>query len=354
MIEERSSMDIEDMLFRYYDGALTEEDCRFVEKWIGESVENRRRAKRIQIFCLSMDMARVLPMVDVKQALTRIHRQMEQKEGYAEKENRQRFNGYKGLLIWVQRIAALLFIPMLISMFWDHSEALPDKIEEAEMIEVSTNPGMTATVELSDGTVVTLNSSSSLQYPSEFVGETREVRLKGEAFFAVAKDAKRQFLVHTPNNSRIAVYGTEFNVDAYAEDETIQTTLVSGKIGFSYLDKSTRHSLMMKPGQKAVYHACRKEVRLKEANVDVETAWKDGRLIFRDTPFEEVLRSLTKRYNVKFLIKNPALKHQSFTATFTKQRLERILEIFHISSNIQFRYLEDGNSNTERQVIEVY
>ena len=77
-------------------------------------------------------------------------------------------------------------------------------------------------------------------------------------------------------------------------------------------------------------------------------------MIFKNTPFEDVLKELSKRYNVTFVLKNPALKYNSFTATFVRQRLERILEIFRISSNIQFKFVEDDNINTEKQIIEVY
>lgn len=82
------------------------------------------------------------------------------------------------------------------------------------MMEVRTNPGMTTSVELPDGTEVVLNSSSSLRYPSRFADDKREVKLVGEAFFSVAKDEKK-FIVGTLNNSKIVVHGTEFNVEAY-------------------------------------------------------------------------------------------------------------------------------------------
>ena len=107
--------------------------------------------------------------------------------------------------------------------------------------------------------------------------------------------------------------------------------------------------------KKAMFMQDRENIRIvEEVNVDVETCWKDGRLIFRNTPFEDILNSLSKRYNVEFILKKASLKQNSFTATFTKQRLERILEHFRISSNIHFKFVEDGDVNAERQVIEVY
>ena len=233
------------------------------------------------------------------------------------------------------------------ALYWDKDK------EEIHMMEVRTNPGMTTSVELPDGTEVVLNSSSSLRYPSRFADDKREVKLVGEAFFSVAKDEKK-FIVGTLNNSEIVVHGTEFNVEAYKGSRTVQTTLVSGKVSFSYVNNGRRNNVMMIPGQKVIYDIVREKVVVKEVNVDVETCWKDGRLIFRNTPFEDILKSLSKRYNVEFILKKASLKQNSFTATFTKQRLERILEHFRISSNIHFKFVEDGDVDAERQVIEVY
>ena len=331
---------MEELLLRYYDGETTEEETTSVEEWLEASDENRRIARQIQSVSLATDMAQLSPKLDIRKALMNTHRKMKQKK----------VNRYQVLFRGMQRAAAILFIPLVIS--WCILYFGKDN-QEIQMKEVKTNPGMTTSVELPDGTKVILNSSSSLQYPSRFSDEKREVKLVGEAFFSVKKDEK-QFVVNALNGSEIIVYGTEFNVEAYQEDETVQTTLVSGKVGFSYINKEKREQLMIQPGQKVVYDIARKKVVVKAANVDIETCWKDGCLIFRNTPFEEVLKSLSKRYNVTFVLKNPSLKQNSFTATFTKQRLERILENFHISSNIRFKFVEDGDINVERQVIEVY
>ena len=85
-----------------------------------------------------------------------------------------------------------------------------------------------------------------------------------------------------------------------------------------------------------------------------ETAWKEGKIIFRNTPLEEGLRMLEKRYNVEFIIKNDRLKGDSFTGTFTNQRLERILEYFQLSSQIRWRYLDSPNIKDEKSKIEIY
>ncbi len=378
---------MENLLLKYYEGETTEDETALVEEWLEASEENRRTARQVQTLGLAADMAQISSRLDVKKALEDVHRKMKQKkvnryrvlfrgmqraaaillaadmaqissrldvkkalEDVHRKMKQKKVNRYRVLFRGMQRAAAILFIPLMVSwsiLYWDKDK------EEIHMMEVRTNPGMTTSVELPDGTEVVLNSSSSLRYPSRFADDKREVKLVGEAFFSVAKDEKK-FIVGTLNNSKIVVHGTEFNVEAYKGSRTVQTTLVSGKVSFSYVNNGRRNNVMMIPGQKVIYDIVREKVVVKEVNVDVETCWKDGRLIFRNTPFEDILKSLSKRYNVEFILKKASLKQNSFTATFTKQRLERILDHFRISSNIHFKFVEDGDVNAERQVIEVY
>ena len=335
---EREEMD--NLLLRYYEGETTDDETLLVEEWLEASEENRRVARQIQTIGLAADVAEISSKLDVRKALGGVHRKMRQKKS----------SRYQVLFRGMQRAAAILFIPVVISWFILY---LDKDEQEIQMMEVKTNPGMTASVELPDGTEVTLNSSSRLRYPSRFVGDKREVHLVGEAFFSVVKN-DRQFVVGTLNHSEVTVHGTEFNVEAYGEDGVVQTTLASGSVCFSFMSNGRRNQVEMQPGQQVVYDIEQGKVTLKRVNVDVETSWKDGRLIFKNTPFEKVLKSLSKRYNVEFVLKNASLKQNSFTATFTKQRLERILENFRISSNIHFKYVENADINTERQIIEVY
>ena len=302
---------MENLLLSYYEGETTEDETALVEEWLEASEENRRTARQVQTLGLAADMAQISSRLDVKKALEDVHRKMKQKK----------VNRYQVLFRGMQRAAAILFNPLMVSwsiLYWDKDK------EEIHMMEVRTNPGMTTSVELPDGTEVVLNSSSSLRYPSRFADDKREVKLVGEAFFSVAKDEKK-FIVGTLNNSKIVVHGTEFNVEAYKGSRTVQTTLVSGKVSFSYVNNGRRNNVMMIPGQKVIYDIVREKVVVKEVNVDVE-----------------------------FILKKASLKQNSFTATFTKQRLERILEHFRISSNIHFKFVEDGDVDAERQVIEVY
>ena len=207
---------------------------------------------------------------------------------------------------------------------------------------------------LSDGTRVWLNSETSIQYPVAFGAKERRVFVQGEAYFEVAKNPEKKFIVSTSHQSQIEVLGTHFNVEAYEKEDRISATLVEGKIGFIYKSNDVSKKVLMDPGQKLVYDSKDNKVQLYSTSGESEIAWKEGKIIFRNTPLEEGLRMLEKRYNVEFIIKNDRLKGDSFTGTFTNQRLERILEYFRLSSQIRWRYLDSPDMKDEKSKIEIY
>lgn len=110
----------------------------------------------------------------------------------------------------------------------------------------------------------------------------------------------------------------------------------------------------MKPGQKLTYDPSSSQVQLIETNGESEIAWKDGMIVFQATPLPEALRMLEKRFNVTFVLSNARLRNEAFTGYFSNQRLERILEIFKISSNIKWRYLDTQDAMNEKTRIEIY
>ncbi|WP_289005242.1 FecR family protein [uncultured Parabacteroides sp.] len=330
---------IEELLPRYCSGEATVEECRMVEEWIGKSEDNYRIVKQIYAIDQVMGTAQMESKVDTEKALASVCGRMILKSKI-------------NMFILLQRVAAILFIPLLI--VWSIEHFIPSHTEIAQLIEIKTNPGMTTTVNLPDGSIVYLNSESSLTYPSFFSEGKRSVQLKGEAFFEIQKDPEHGFIVSTPNHTQIEVLGTSFNVEAFEKDSFISTTLVEGKVRFAYQKNHYPTTIVMKPGQKLVYNTISSQVKLLKTNGETETAWKDGKIVFQATPLPEALRMLEKRFNVDFILSNNRLHNEAFNGTFTNQRLERILEIFKISSNIKWRYLDTRDTTNERTRIELY
>lgn len=331
---------IEEILPRYCSGEATIEECRMVEEWIGQSDENYRIVKQMYTIDQVMGTVQMESKVDMEKALASVSRKMSKAPSHIT------------WFIWVQRAAAILFIPLLIAFAIQNFT--PSPTEVAQMIEVKTNPGMTTTVDLPDGTKVYLNSESSLTYPSFFSKDKRDVKLTGEAFFEVQKDPEHRFIVSGPHHTQIEVLGTSFNVEAFERDSFISTTLVEGKVRFAYQKNQQPATVDMKPGQKLMYDTTSSQVKLIQTSGETETAWKDGKIIFQATPLPEALRMLEKRFNVTFVLSNNRLRGEAFNGSFTNQRLERILEIFKISSNIKWRYLDTRDTTNERTRIEIY
>lgn len=333
---------IEDLIPRYCSGEATVEECRLVEEWMKQSDENYRVAKQVHIIYLATDTLQVLSKVDTERALSSV----------CQKMSKGNVNPKVTLVTWLQRVAAILFIPLLSIFVLQNLKHHP--VEIAQMIEVKTNPGMTTTVHLPDGSVVHLNSESKLSYPSSFDKDKRRVILQGEAFFEVQKDSEHGFVVSTPHETKIEVLGTSFNVEAFEKDSFVSTTLIEGKVRFDYMKNQHAVAVLMKPGQKLTYDSSSSRVQLTETNGESEIAWKDGKIVFQATPLPEALRMLEKRFNVAFVLYNDHLRKEAFTGSFSHQRLERILEIFKISSNIRWRYLDTQDTINEKTRIEIY
>lgn len=337
MEEEKNN--VEDLLQAYFERNLSEGENLLVEAWINECDENLRIAQQIDSLCLATSALNLGKKIDVEHALKRI---------WKKKERRRDISW----IIYLQRSAAVLFIPLLF-LFGLKYLTVEDIVEES-IVEMKTNPGMTTSIVLPDGSLAILNSESILKYPSTFNKGKREVFLEGEAFFEIVENKDQEFIVSTLSDIKIEVHGTKFNVDAYHDKNLVIVTLVEGVVSFKFKEQSNYKKITMKPGQKTIYDGITSKVVLNHTSARSETAWKDGKIIFEKTPFEEALRILEKRYHVEFIINNQRLKDDFFTGEFSSQRLERILEYFKLSSNVHWSYLDTDHEKEERTKIEIY
>lgn len=325
---------VEELLPRYCEGNVSAEEREKVEKWIRQSEEHYKIARQIQLIYLASDTISVMDRVNTDNALSKV-------------DNRIFRSQLKALFIWGQRVAAILFIPLLVAYLLQ--VLIPEK-QDIRMLEVRTNPGMTTSLTLPDGTKVNLNSESSLVYPESFEGEFRSVRLEGEAFFEVVKNPEKRFVVTTPYNASVEVLGTSFNMEAFKWDSIVSTTLISGKVAF--ISKSGQVDI--KPGEKLVYNIQTNRSDIYQTSGEAEISWKDGMIIFKKTPFEEALRMLTKRFNVDFVVSNNKYVKDFFTGSFTNHRLEQILDIFNASSGIKWRYIPSESKLDRKSKVEIY
>lgn len=184
----------------------------------------------------------------------------------------------------------------------------------------------TRTVNLPDGTSVTLNHYSTLTYPERFKTDNREVELNGEAYFEVSKDKKHPFIVQTEAVD-VRVLGTQFNVDAYRDSPDVRTTLLTGSVAVS--NKSNSEHMILKPNEIAIYNKVEKKLtrKLLEDATD-EISWRHGEFIFDDVPLRDIARELSNSFGTTIQITDPTLQNYRISARFRNgEDLETILSV---------------------------
>lgn len=201
-------------------------------------------------------------------------------------------------------------------------------------------------LELSDGTVVHLNSGTTLKYPVKFIaGENRQVYLDGEAFFDVAKDKKHPFIVNA-DKLNVRVLGTHFNVSSYPEDDMTDVVLVEGSVGMYTANENfnAAKNTILKPGYKGSFNKNSSQIAAKEVNTDMYTCWINGGLAFRNISFINICKKLERRYDVNIVVKNQKLANEKFNARFADKSIEEVLSYFDDAYG--FNYNRKNNTIT--------
>ena len=204
---------------------------------------------------------------------------------------------------------------------------------------------------LSDGTHIVLNAGSSIKYPISFIkGQTRKVFLKGEAYFDVASDTENAFVVNI-NDINVQVLGTEFNVSYYPEDTEINTVLVEGsvKIYENGTEVNDGNTTLLKPGEKGAWQKADKNVVVEDVDVELYTAWKEGVLLFRKTPFNNIRKKLERHFDITIQNDYKFLDSQMYTATFRGENINEILDAFNQDTPFSYHYDLANNAITLTQ-----
>ena len=185
---------------------------------------------------------------------------------------------------------------------------------------------------LSDGTRVWLNSETSIQYPVAFGAKERRVLVQGEAYFEVAKDAKKPFTVQFMSSS-VTVLGTSFNIRAYPEEKRSQTTLAEGSVRIY----SPGSSMLLKPGEQAEVSALSGEMVKQEVEVKNFTSWKDGRFVFEQQPLEDIMRTLERWYDIRVIFKDEGAKRISLSGNMKRYGdFSQVMKMLQMTGDVRF------------------
>jgi len=351
---------IESIIFRYLSDCATENESDILTEWLSESRENRITYFTLKKIWLS-----------------------NQEEGYNEKHINDSWNRLKfrtilqnhqsqertlssGLFRINMRklaVAATILLLLGISSFLGIRLSILSDLDHS-ITEITVPLGARSNITLPDGTNVWLNAGSNLIYRSDFGRKDRSVSLTGEAYFDVKNMERLIFTVNT-RDLDVKVYGTQFNVKSYPDENVTETTLVKGSVEVSLTDPGIRaQPVRLEPNQRIVYARYTRSIVVNEkeegvaedtiskvepklsvmprmmvadvADVNEYTSWKDGRLTFRSEPLETLATKLERFYNVKISFQHDSIKELKYTGTLNEVTIEEVIRAIASASNIKF------------------
>ena len=305
----------EDILIRYIDGMLTEEEAVEVKNWRAASLENEKLLEQVYFTAQVASRLKVMRTVNPDEALSRF------KSRIHKKEKRLALRQVLGV---IQRAAAVLFIPVFLLSAYLFIQQGQGNVRT---LAVRTNPGVVSAFDLPDGSKVWLNANSKLVYPTAFIEKERTVFLEGEAYFKVTKDAK-PFIVKT-DYLQTKVLGTEFNVKSYTAEDS-HVTLISGKV--QVRSHENARFVDLEPGKDAMLLSDGL-FEVKEVNSEAYTYWKDGYFYFDELPLADIMKSIGRWYNVNVTFRNK--EAMAYRIHFMSNRQSGIEETIRLMNRLK-------------------
>lgn len=240
------------------------------------------------------------------------------------------------------RVAAIILIAGFAGLFaYSHWYEPVSGEKEAVLREISTNKGQRANLTLADGTKVMLNAASRIKLPKEFDSEVRAVHLKGEAYFEVAKNKEKPFLIYV-NQSVIRVLGTSFSVRSYPEDKQVQVVVREGRVSLGKKDAEKADKAILKGGELGAFNIETHDIRTRSVeDLSLYLSWREGYLKFQNADMSTVAKSLERRYDVQVSFADKAIKELSLTAFLKSRSIQNVLEVIATSLEIEYQLEED-------------
>lgn len=303
------------LLHKMFGGQATDKELTVIRQWVSESAENRK------LFYKERTLFDALQLNDL---------QTTKKQARKRSVSLWKWTG--GVAAAIMALFLLYNVPVLLNK---------NTRQEIALNTIKVPAGQRVELTLADGTHIWLNARSEFSYPASFNGDRREVHLKGEAFFDVAKNKNKKFIVNT-GRCEVEVLGTQFNVEAYSENE-FTTSLIRGSVKVT--DKSQpNESVVLEPNN---------AVRLSNGKLTVTPitdfnpyTWKEGLITFKDIKFKDLMKKLEKNYGIRIIIDNHKLDNYACSGKFRiSDGIEEVLRALQQDAHFTF---ERENKNEIR------
>jgi transmembrane sensor len=322
-----SEFDYKNVILKFLNGSISDAELHQLNDWLKSDISNRRIFDEENELWRKLDVRTNSKYFDPDHAWSDLSGMISIDKGSS------------GTVILSRKVLATLIVAASFAIIvavggtylWlSEKKSITDYISTSTIIK--TEEGEKAHVFLSDSTSVILNSESVLEYNTDYNVTKRKVKLTGEAYFNVRTNPEKPFEVHS-GTMRIVAKGTKFNVYSYSNEERTETTLEEGNISV-FIDKNT--PIDLERGQQVVLFTKNRKFIVRDVSTETYTSWKENKLRFIDTPFEEALRKVARRYNVIFEIRNKELLDLKYTGTFIDESINDVMQMLKEVSPITY------------------
>ncbi len=249
----------------------------------------------------------------------------------------------------VLKYAAVIIIMISLTTIFYLNRQGQNNNSETTYTSVVTETGQRSKVILPDSSIVWLNSGTALSYPNNFSGQNRKVLLNGQAFFQVYHKENSPFSVQA-NGLIVTVRGTKFDVDAYPDNDKVAVVLESGKVELTH-QGSRAFSYTMRPGEKAIYNITNSLMNISYVDALVYSSWKDGKLIFRNEPIDNVFEKLKKWYNIDIEVADPEIYNSVFSGTIQNESYEEIFRLIGAVCHVNCKLIHNYEKEAKPEIV---
>lgn len=308
-------------IIRLFNGEASPDEKRQIGDWLNQNEFNRKLYTDLQEIWLATGVSENKDTYNTEAAIKKF------KERIQNSKNNKKVIRLREILKYAAFVVLLISLPVIYFMGKNGSQ----RTESYTTITCAF--GDKSTITLPDGSQAYLNSGSKLTFNNDFHSQTRVIALEGEAYFSVKKNKEIPFKVKAAE-IEIEVLGTEFNVKAYPDENTISTTLAEGSIHI----KSKFQQTVMKPNQKMIFNRADNQMKLFNLNdISPETEWKEGRLVFRNESLEELELKLERWFDVDIVFADKEVKTRRFTGILERESILEAISYFNYSQYVGYK-----------------
>ena len=352
----------DDFITRFLNGKLNKEEIREFEQWINSSAQNLELFNSYRNIWLGTAAGISAGKFDPAPAWNKIQDRISKTDGKNKLPVPFR---HRRLAMRVLRIAAMLILFMSVGAAGAWIVFSKQKINQADSyVEIIAPKGSKSQITLPDGSKAWINAGSKLSYMGDFNKADRVVNLEGEGYFTVTSNKAKPFIVQTAH-LKVKAFGTVFNVKAYPDEKTVETTLVEGVVEIEAGSKTRSggaYSYTLRPKQNIIYHiesglaeqksddmvaneqvpVRKTELIEKEVQVinnikpELYTSWKDENWVIEGMPLDQLAVLMGRRFNSMIEIRDDALKLYKFTGTIQNETLEQMMVILSLTTPLEY------------------